>query len=57
VRIDDLDRAQGVTAVVDTIIFENGCVIGPDESRSGRFHQCGFRGCQDSGPQPPQRYL
>ena len=32
VRIDDLDRAQGVTAVVDTIIFEDGRVIGTDES-------------------------
>jgi hypothetical protein len=32
VRIDDLDRAQGVTAVVDTVIFEGGRVIGTDES-------------------------
>jgi len=30
--IDDFDRAQRVTAVVDTIIFEDGRVIGTDES-------------------------
>jgi hypothetical protein len=32
VRIDDLDLAQHVTAMVDTVIFEDGRVIGPDES-------------------------
>jgi hypothetical protein len=32
VRIDDLDRAQRVTAIVDTIIFEDGRVIGADGS-------------------------
>lgn len=32
VRIADLNRAQRVTAVVDTIIFEDGRVIGADES-------------------------
>lgn len=32
VRIDDLDQAQRVTAMVDTIIFEDGRVIGADES-------------------------
>lgn len=30
--IDDLDRAQHVTAIVDTIIFKDGRVIGADES-------------------------
>jgi len=32
VRIDDLDQAQRLTAMVDTIIFEDGRVIGADES-------------------------
>jgi uncharacterized protein affecting Mg2+/Co2+ transport len=32
VRIDDLDQAQTVMATVDTIIFEDGRVIGADES-------------------------
>jgi hypothetical protein len=32
VQIDDLDQAQNVTAMVDTIIFEDGRVIGADES-------------------------
>jgi hypothetical protein len=32
VRIDDLDHAQKMTAVVDTVIFEDGRVISTDES-------------------------
>jgi hypothetical protein len=32
VRIDDLDPAQRVTAMIDTLIFEDGRVIGADES-------------------------
>ena len=32
VPVPDLDAAQSVTAVVDTIIFVDGRVIGPDES-------------------------
>jgi hypothetical protein len=31
-KIDDLDQAQQVTVMVDTIIFEDGRVIGTDES-------------------------
>jgi len=32
IPIDNLDQANGVTAIVDTIIFEDGRFIGPDES-------------------------
>ena len=37
VRIDDLDQAQRVTAMIDTVIFEDGRVIGPNESHLGDY--------------------
>jgi hypothetical protein len=37
VRIDDLDQAQRVTAMIDTVIFEDGRIIGADESHLGDY--------------------
>ena len=37
--LEELDEAQRLMAVVDTIIFEDGRVIGPDESRLADFIQ------------------
>jgi hypothetical protein len=31
-KLDDFERAQGVAVMVDTIIFEDGRVLGPDEA-------------------------
>jgi hypothetical protein len=32
VRVDELDQAKSITATVDAIIFDDGQVVGPDES-------------------------